>query len=183
MTGTISSWKINPGPHSSSAAGSSRIWPSFWPVLASTQYPGRTRYHDSERAAELGAIGLHAAEHLARAGGLEPAHLGANGMAVGRYPPIGKNEHDVDLVDRGATFSNLGATVCNINCINVPRCFYQALPQKGTKLNLPAASADGGLTVEKSSHIRIAFLRARGRNCDSVSPAAADRCGVQRAEH
>jgi hypothetical protein len=43
--------------------------------------------------------------------------------------------------------------------------------------------ADGGLTVEKSSHFRVAVLRARGRNCDSVSPAAADGCGVQWAEH
>jgi hypothetical protein len=57
--------------------------------------------------------------------------------------------------------------------------FTMPCPQKGTKLNLPAASTDGGLTVEKGSHFRIAFLRARGRNCDGVSVA----CGVQRAEH
>jgi hypothetical protein len=29
---------------------------------------------------------------------------------------------------RRATFLNLGATVCSINCINLLRCFYQALP-------------------------------------------------------
>jgi hypothetical protein len=52
----------------------------------------------SEHAAELVAIGLratgHLAEHLARAGGLELAHLGVNALAVGRYACVdGKGGH------------------------------------------------------------------------------------------
>jgi hypothetical protein len=37
-----------------------------------------------EHAAELGAVSLRAARHLARAGGLELAHLGIDALTVGR---------------------------------------------------------------------------------------------------
>jgi hypothetical protein len=54
---------------------------------------------------------------------------------------------------RRATFLNLGATVCNINCINLLRCFYQALPP-----NIPdgppgSAGAQATDTGQPGGHI------------------------------